>query len=362
MAIDLCRRRFLSAALACTAAPVVLAHAHRQIDRMRMLGAWHTDGNDYAGVWGSALGAHGVELPFRAHQVLLDPHLPHHALAIARRPGEFIARLDLKSACILDLRAIDPEFVTNGHALSDPAARTLLVAQSDSSTGAGVLGAYDIDSLELRERLSTFGIGPHALLRDFDGTMLVANGGVLTLAQSGRTVLNVGSIDSSLVRLDAQGALLGRWKLEDPNLSIRHLARAQNGIVGVALQAEHADPADRERAPVFALFDGRALRIAEAQQTPLSGYAGDVACIETATGPRFAVGCPRAGTVAIWDGGGSARGLYPLRGACAVAPAGAALIAASEHGELGLLAISDDVWTVSGGVPSWDNHLSIFAS
>jgi hypothetical protein len=361
MAIDLSRRQFLSAALACTLTHAGLLRAQGKIPVLRMLGAWRADGIDYAGVWDSTLGANGVELPFRAHQVLMDPHVHHHAIAIARRPGEFIARIDLKGTRIVQLHAIDPEFLANGHALLDLETRALLVAESDSVTGAGALGVYDLDSLELRDRVSTLGIGPHALLRDSDGTLLVANGGVLTLAQSGRTALNAGSIDSSLVKLDARGALLGRWRLEDPNLSIRHLARARDGTVGVALQAEHVDTADRERAPVFALFDGRALRVAQSPQQPLSGYAGDVACVETAAGPRFAVGCTRAGIVGIWDGAGSARGLYPLQGACAVAGSGPALIAPSENGELGQLAmVPDGTWSVSHGVPPWDNHVSVW--
>jgi uncharacterized protein len=379
MATDPSRRRFLSAALTCSVAQFIAPNAGAGIRARRMLGAWQSQGRDYAGIWQEDIYTRGVELPFRAHQVLLDPANPRGAIAIARRPGEFIARIDLTALQVTGLRAIEPEFVTNGHAVFSVDERTLLVSESDGATGVGSLGVYDVATLEIGERFPTAGIGPHALLREPGGTLLVANGGVVTLAQSGRTILNSGNIESSLVRLDSNGRILGEWRLvdrnlsidsngrvlgewrlADRNLSIRHLALAMNGTVGVALQAEHADSAEREQAPVFALFDGTTLRIADPAAAALRGYAGDVACINGPAGPLFAVGCPRAGAVGIWTGAGKVYGVYPLRGACAVAPAGMELVAPSQHGETGRLSPPPQgQWSVSRGTPAWDNHVLI---
>ena len=362
MAIDFSRRRFISAALATTLAQAIASRARAQAPDVRMLGAWQSAGRDYAGMWLQDFGTRGVELPFRAHQVLLDPANTQSVIVIARRPGEFIARIDLQSVQLAQLQAIEPEFVTNGHALFSGDGRKLLVSQSDSVTGAGSLGVYDAATLEIGERIATAGIGPHALLREPGGTLLVANGGVVTLAQSGRTVLNPGSIDSSLVRLDERGRVLGKWRLADSNLSIRHLALARDGTVGVALQAEHTDLAERERAPVFAVFDGSSLRIAESGPMALGGYAGDVACIDTLAGSLFAVGCTRAGMVGIWTSAGKAQGVYPLRGACAVAVASGELIAPSQHGEIGHLdLLLKPNWSVRLGAPAWDNHVVILS-
>jgi hypothetical protein len=360
MATDSSRRHFISAAAACALAQAIPPRARAHAPALRMLGAWQSSGRNHAGIWQQASGTRGVELPFRAHQVLLDPVNRRSAIAIARRPGDFIARLDLEGLSLTQLQAIEPEFVTNGHALFSADGRKLLVSESDSVSGAGSLGIYDVATLEISERISTAGIGPHALLREPGGTLLVANGGVVTLAQSGRTVLNPGNIDSSLVRLDSAGRVLGEWRLVESNLSIRHLALAKDGTVGLALQAEHADPAQREHAPVLALFDGRSMRITESATTALGGYAGDVACIDTAAGSLFAVGCTRAGVVGIWTDAGRVQGIHPLRGACAVAAAGIELISLSQHGEVGRFGpLPDEKWSVSLGAPAWDNHVAV---
>ena len=357
METDRTRRRLLRAAAAWALAQPIRAVGLASTPGSALLGAWRRDGRDCVGIWQPGAGARGLEIPFRAHEVLVDRTRPQSAIAVARRPGEFLARVDLASMELATLRGIDPEYVTNGHAVFSGDGRSLLVSESDVLTGAGMVGIYDTDTLGCHARYSTFGIGPHALLCEPGGTLLVANSGVLTLPQSGRAKLNAGHIDASLVRLGADGRPLGQWRLQDLNLSIRHLARARDGTVGIALQAEHMDASERERAPVFALFDGGSLRCVESAAPPLGGYGGDVACIETAVGPLFAVGCTRAGAIALWDAEGRTRGAYALRSACALSQERDTLIAPSEHGEVGFLAVDNSLtWSLSGGAPSWDNH------
>jgi hypothetical protein len=220
-----------------------------------------------------------------------------------------------------------------------------------------------VDSLDCKVRHQTLGIGPHALLCEPEGTVLVANSGVLTLPQTGRARLNPGRIDASLVRLGVDGRPLGQWRLRDTNLSIRHLTRARDGTVGVALQSEHSNVSERDCAPVFAVFDGRQIRCADSAAVSLGGYGGDVTCMETSAGPLFAVGCTQAGVVALWDAAGHMRGTYPLRGACAVATYGDRFIAPSKHGEVGVLGMRDSLdWSVSVGAPQWDNHAVVWES
>lgn len=362
MAISCSRRRFLQTASAWALAPQPIhAAAPGDIPGFALLGALQRDGRNCVGIWQSGAGSRSIEIPFRAHEVLVDRSRPASAIAVARRPGEFLARLDLAGMELATLHAIDAEYVTSGHGVFSPDGRSLLVSESHVLTGAGAIGIYDADSLDCHTRHQTLGIGPHELLCEPEGTLLVANSGVLTLPQSGRAKLNTGHIDASLVRLGADGCRLGQWRLRDANLSIRHLARAHDGTVGVALQSEHTDPSVRERAPVFALFDGRFLRCADSAAVPLGGYGGDVTCMETAAGPLFAVGCTHAGVIALWDAAGRTRGTYPLRSACALAKAGDTLIAPSEHGEVGVLAVRSRLdWSISRGAPEWDNHAIVW--
>jgi hypothetical protein len=274
-----------------------------------------------------------------------------------------LARIDLQPARLSILQQIDPEFVTNGHAALDSKARLLLVGESDVVTGEGSIGIYEAQSLVNLGRLLTFGIGPHALVLEPTGRLLIANGGILTLPESGRTKLNLGSIDSSLVRLGPNGSRLGQWRLADPNLSIRHLAYVNPEVVGVGLQADHRDAEDRARAPVFALFNGRTLDCADPADVPLGGYAGDITYLETTAGPVFAVACTRAGLVALWDGTGRYLAAFPLARPCALAASEQGLIAPSEKGEVGMLTFdAQPEWNVLTGAPAWDNHAVIYRS
>jgi len=120
-------------------------------------------------------------------------------------------------------------------------------------------------------------------------------------------------MDSSLVCLDlGHGELKRQWRLDDARLSLRHLAWSGDRL-GVALQAEHDDDGQRRDAPVLALLEPAGLRAVRFDR-PLAGYGGDI--IGTSEG--FAVGCPRAGGVALYDPDGRPRGWIPCQQACAL--------------------------------------------
>jgi hypothetical protein len=200
------------------------------------------------------------------------------------------------------------------------------------------------------------------VLVEDDGTLLVANGGILTLSATGRAKLNTERLDSSLVRIDTRtGKLIGQWRLADSHLSVRHMARTNNGKVGIALQSEHATLEQRAAAPLFALFDGARLSIAaEPRDVKLGGYGGDVACMTRLDQAYFAVSCTRANLVAWWDDEGRWQGALPLRNACALTPFGNAIIAASEDGELvRMTAQRADLFVASSALPSWDTHVVV---
>ena len=125
-------------------------------------------------------------------------------------------------------------------------------------------------------------------------------------------------MDSSLVRLEAtRGTLRGQWRLPDARLSLRHIAWGRinaQPVLGIALQAEHAQEIERHSAPVLALFDGQALQ-AVPPAAPLAGYGGDIAFADG----LFAVSCPRAKGVVLHDGQGNHHSFVPLADACALA-------------------------------------------
>lgn len=253
-----------------------------------------------------------TEVPSRAHGVGVEPD--GSVLFVARRPGDWLLRWHPRTGALQWLWS-DPDRRFTGHLSRPPTQPWLYTAETDLETGAGLLAARDPRTLALQAEWPTGGIDPHQLLADADGSLLLANGGIPTLPETGRAKWDLDRMDPSLVRLDPRtGRCLGQWRLDDARLSIRHLARHAGGTIGIALQAEHDDATAKAQAPVLALFDGRTLHTVPAPMA-LAGYGGDIA----ATAAGFGVSVPRAGGVAHWAADGGWLGLRLLPGACALA-------------------------------------------
>jgi hypothetical protein len=310
------RRRWLKHAGALSLAAAVPGWAPAKSGDVRLAAAWDADGRHHVGVLAAEAGRMrvlaSIEVPTRAHGLHVEAG--GTLLAAARRPGDWLLRWSPAGGNAQWLWS-EPDRRFNGHVLPDVSGRRLFSVETDLESGASFIGVRDARSLEKQAEWPTHGFDAHQLVHDGEGRLLVANGGVPTLPETGRVKRGLDRMDPSLVRVDAaRGELLGQWRLADPRLSIRHLARHPDGVLGIALQAEHDEAEAKARAPVLALFDGKALRTAEAPQA-LAGYGGDV----VATAMGFVVSVPRAGGLARWDALGRWLGLQPLDEACALA-------------------------------------------
>lgn len=312
--------------MACAAAVSGVAQAKTQ-PRGTLAAAWRVGSREHLGLLSIDQEAVEIgpwlELPTRAHGISVEAD--GSILACARRPGDWLVRWSPQSGearwAWMDF---DRRF--NGHsvALDD---RWLLTTETDRQTGAGWLGVRDLKTLAPITAWPTHGLDPHQLLvlpqsvgRWQAGTVLVANGGVVTRAETGRTKSSDRPLDASLVALNPKdGQILGQWKLEDPFLSIRHLAwNASNRCVGIALQAEHVSPKDRTTSPVLAIWDGRSLIPGEASSL-LGGYAGDIIALTGESAARFAVSAQRTGRLAFYSTRGTLIGSKALPECCALA-------------------------------------------
>lgn len=316
----------------------------------RLAAAWDDAAGRHHAGWLQAgeRGLHvlqSIELPTRAHGLWLEPD--GSLLIVARRPGDWLLRW--RPGAAPQWQWSEPERRFCGHVIA--AGGALFTTEADLDSGAGRVVRRDPRSLQALGDWPSQGIDPHQLLAEADGHLLVANGGVPTRPESGRVKLALERMDASLVRLDARsGSLLGQWRLPDARLSIRHLARHADGVLGVALQAEHEDAAARASAPLLALFDGAGLRVAE-QPDPLAGYAGDIA----ATRDGFVLAATRAGGLASWNADGRWRGFVPLPDACALATDDSGVLWAGGRGQA-LRVASGGTTQALAAAPRLDNH------
>lgn len=273
----------------------------------RLLAAWQVADEQRIGLievegarW--AIGR-SLVVPTRAHGLLGEAD--GGVIAAARRPGDWLLRWHPGSGRT-QWHWIEDDRRFNGHAVIAADGGTLWTTETDLETAQGRLAARDRRTLEKRAEVPTHGMDPHQVLVLPErlgempaGSLVVANGGIPTRPETGRGKRELDRMDASLAVLGARdGALLGQWRLDDPFLSIRHLAwDPVSRTVGIALQAEHPDAEAKRRAPVFAAWDGQRLAAAQGQPA-LQGYGGDI-CALPAGG--FAVSCPRADALALFD-------------------------------------------------------------
>lgn len=296
---------------------------------VQLAAAWEQRGSFHLGLLTVREGAgqpltvrDALEVPTRAHGLAVLPG--GTVVATSRRPGDWLVRWQPASRAQPQWLWQRGERSFNGHVLASADGRCLYTTETDLETGASWIAVRDARTLEQTAAWPTHGIDAHELVWEGAGSLIVANGGVPTAPETGRAKRALDRMDSSLVRLDARtGALRGQWRLPDPRLSLRHLARSPDGkTLGIALQAEHDDAASKHAAPVLALFDGQALRTVPAPTpTPapltqsLHGYGGSIA----ATPTGWAVSCPRAHGIATFSLQGEWLGLVPLPAACPLA-------------------------------------------
>jgi hypothetical protein len=201
---------------------------------------------------------YALPLPTRPHGILAEAD--GGLLVAGVRPGTWLLRCDGDGNTMQQLR-LDDDGATarlGGHAAFSTDGKLLYTTETDFRDGRGRVGVRERATLKKLAEWHSHGIDPHQLLLDGDGNVMVANGGVPRTPEDKKFDLQ--RMDSSLVRLDAaSGALLRQWRLDDPRLSLRHLAwntdSAGRRRLGIAMQAEHADADARRAAPILAVLD-----------------------------------------------------------------------------------------------------------
>lgn len=244
---------------------------------------------------------YAIALPTRPHGLV--PEADGGLLINGVRPGAWLMRCDGEGKLMhhIDVAAESSTVRLSGHIAVG--AQHLYTTEIDYSNDHGRIGVRDRRNLKKIDEWSSGGIEPHQALIDEAGNLMIANGGVRRTFADKKYDLQ--RMDSSLVKLNGlTGQPLGKWVTDDPRLSLRHLAWSQspsNGKtrLGIAMQAEHDDPATRATAPILAVYDGATLHI-PSRDNDGHGYAGD---ISSAFNGGFALSSNKAGVAKVWHPG-----------------------------------------------------------
>jgi hypothetical protein len=265
-----------------------------------------------------------VDLPVRGHDVAYSP-VSGRAVVFARRPGMFAVVFDPAGReAPVTLHSPEGRHFF-GHGIFSPDGRLLYATENDFENSRGVIGIFDVAGGYRRiGEFDTFGIGPHEMILLPDGkTFAIANGGIDTHPDYGRTELNLDSMDPSLSFVDSTtGHLVGQLRLASDlhQLSIRHMVvDAQNRIwFGCQYRGESAG---RPQLIGHATLDGE-IQLIELPPTALAGlrnYVGGLAI----SGDRRTIlaSSPVGGVVLTIDAeAGRAGELIDLRSTCGAAP------------------------------------------
>lgn len=298
-------------------------------------------------------------LPGRGHAAAAHPQLAQ-AVAFARRPGRFALVIDCATgARIAQLDAPNGRHFY-GHGVFSPDGTRLFTTENDYEAGVGVIGVWDTqDQYARRGEFPSGGTGPHDIVLMPDGaTLAIANGGIETHPETGRTKLNIPTMQPNLTYVNLDGAVLERIELP-PELhrnSIRHLSVRRDGLLAFAMQWQ----GDLTQRPALLGLHRRnvpyqLLSAPDPAQANLAGYAGSVAF--SSDGRRVAITCPRGNTLHMFDADAATfEAAYPFDDVCGLGAGKDGFVFTTGSGRVGRLIGTTP--TVSPDLRvHWDNHL-----
>lgn len=349
------RRKFLAGLLATSACPVpswadagdpAFLSAARKPDSSYVLYGLSPNGQP----------VFEIPLPGRGHAAAAHPKQPL-AVAFARRPGTFALVINCVTGQI-ERRIEAPtgrHFYGHGTFSNDGA--LLFTTENDFEAAEGRIGVWDVHRGYQRiNEFSSGGVGPHDLKLMPNGrALVVANGGIETHPDSGRTKLNIPMMRSNLSYLALDGRPLDQVEF-DPSMrqaSIRHLAVHQDGMIVIGCQWQ----GDLKDVPlVFTHTSGTSLDALPPADQPvdLKGYVGSVAI--SVDGSLIAATSPCSNTALLHDRNSGKTNAFPLPDVCGAAAASEGIALTTGAGAFLRTQTGQPRHTAIAPI-SFDNHL-----
>lgn len=296
-----------------------------------------------------------VPLPDRGHAAAGHPTRPE-AVAFARRPGNFAIVIDCLSGQAIAELETPHGCHFYGHGVFSRDGRYLFTTENDFESGEGQVGVWNAQAEYARVgQFASQGIGPHEIRLMPDGrSLVVANGGIDTHPESGRSKLNLPTMQPNLTYLTLDGTPLET--VEPPadwhRQSLRHLAVAEDGTVAVACQWQ----GDITQSPPLLATHRRGENLTfhdvpEPIARRMQGYAGSIAF--AGDGREIALTGPRGGLAILFSRDGDYLRRVEAEDVCGVAATEKGLIFTTGTGRV----LTEKAHLASLTGIQWDNHL-----
>lgn len=300
-----------------------------------------------------------IPLPARGHAAAAHPERAE-AVAFARRPGTFALVMDCRDGAVLKTITAPAGRHFYGHGAFSADGTMLFTSENAFETGEGRIGLWDVIQNYARiGEFSSGGVGTHDLKLMPDGkTLAVANGGIETHPDMGRSKLNIPVMEPNLSYVSMTGAVQEKVTLP-PSLhknSIRHLAVRSDGLVAFAMQWQGNKT---DTLPLLGLHkrgtDTALLTASPKAQQQLQNYAGSVAL--SRNGDLVAITSPRGNVLHVFETStGQPSVILSAKDVCGIGPTSDGFLFTTGTGHIGTL-----YGNTAHHALQWDNHLIAIA-
>lgn len=298
-----------------------------------------------------------LPLPVRGHAAAGHPTRPE-AVAFARRPGTVAMVIDcVKGAPKATLRAPKGRHFY-GHGAFSADGAWLFTTENDFNAGRGVIGVWDVAAGYRRvNEFDSGGVGPHDIKQmPASDVLVIANGGIDTHPESGRTKLNIPTMQPNLSYIE-DGRVTETVSLPADlhKNSIRHLDVTSSGDVAFGMQWQGGASATslvglHKRGQAMVLLD-----TPDDDLRRLDGYIGSIAFSKD--GRSIAATSPRGGVLHLYDARNTClKDSVDLEDVCGVVPHSDGFTVTSGTGLLCGLR-GQNLKSRSRAKHAWDNHL-----
>lgn len=180
-----------------------------------------------------------IPLPSRGHDVTYCS-INNHAIVFARRPGTFAIVFTPDGTALTNISST-PGRHFYGHGVFSKDSKLLFATENDFENAIGMIGIYDVGANYARiGEWPSGGIGPHDIMLTNDGKHLcVANGGIETHPDFGRTKLNLSTMSPNISWIEIQsGHIVASHDLPETltKLSLRHLSMGADQTIWFGAQ------------------------------------------------------------------------------------------------------------------------------